>query len=1124
MPEFKVVADYKEAGDQPAAIKALAKGLEDGMNMQTLLGVTGSGKTFTMAKVIEEVQRPALVISHNKTLAAQLFSEFRDYFPNNAVRYFVSFYDYYQPEAYIPSTDTYIEKDLLRNEEIEKYRMMATAALLTRRDVVIVASVSCIYGLGSPDEYENQKLTLSVGQQIRRNSIIRKLVDVRYQRNDYGFSRGCVRARGDVLDIWPPYQETVFRVELFGDEIDRIREIDHLTGEVKKQLEEAVVFPAYHYMAAPERQEDALVAIELELQDRIAWFLKHDKLLEAQRIEQRTRFDLEMIREVGSCQGIENYSRHFEGREKGQPPSCLIDYFPSDFLVFVDESHVTLPQIRGMFHGDRSRKETLVEYGFRLPSALDNRPLRDEEFKSKLKQTIFVSATPGDYEKNSSEQAARAVYRRQEEKREEADLAEYLAKVQKKYKYQGSEEAELAAHLLDLCPALDARKMQLDRALYILWMRHMRGREDDCKAAKKLEAYLRRVQQDECQYDEEKHLASYLRRIQPAPGERSDQNRVEKELAAHVVRIQREYDGDPSGAKAALASHLLQIHEEEKAKAALETYLVKVQEEYKYQGSEEARLAAHFLDLRPALNECEDPDSAEDARKIHLDRIQQEHGYQNSAEAALTSYRLQVQQTPIWRKDLSKAEEALATYLRRVQQDECQYDEEKHLASYLRRIQPAPGERSDRSGIEEALAAYVVRVQREYEDRSAAEKALASYLLCIQPISDDPDDEMEKALASYLLCIQPAPGKRSDRSRVEEELAAHVVRIQREYEDDQSGAEEAELVLHLLQMHPAPGKCGYQHRAAEVLASHLLQMHPAPIECGYQRRAAEVLASHLLHIHQEQKDQAEERQDRPTGVVELVNRPTGLVDPEVSVHPTEGQVDHLIAECRKRVKANQRVLVTTLTKRMSEDLTDYLVDLGLKARYLHSDIDTLERTEILRHLREGKFDILVGINLLREGLDLPEVALVAVLDADKEGFLRSTTSLIQTAGRAARNVESEVIMYADSITRSMRTAMEEMERRRKTQLAYNEKHGIVPQTVIKEIHATLRLDEDGGADEAAASAAEMAAESEAEYDGDISSVIAHLEEEMQKAASELKFEKAAALRDQIEGLRRDFGS
>ena len=657
MNRFQVVSDFQPAGDQPRAIEQLTRGIEEGLDSQTLLGVTGSGKTFSMAHVIQNLQRPALIISHNKTLAAQLFSEFREFFPHNAVRYFVSFYDYYQPEAYIPSTDTFIEKDLLRNEQIEKYRMMATASLLTRRDVVIVASVSCIYGLGNPEEYDKQSVTLKVGERVRRNQVIRDLIDVRYTRNDINFEPGCVRARGDVLEIFPPYQEHAYRVELFGDEIDRIREIDTVSGEILAEPKEVVIFPAYHFMTAPERFEQALLDIETELQERIEWFSRNGKLLEAQRIEQRTRFDLEMLREVGSCQGIENYSRMFDGRKQGEPPFCLLDYFPDDYICFIDESHVTLPQLRGMYHGDRSRKETLVEYGFRLTSALDNRPLRWDELRVKLPQKVFVSATPGPYENETSER-----------------------------------------------------------------------------------------------------------------------------------------------------------------------------------------------------------------------------------------------------------------------------------------------------------------------------------------------------------------------------------------------------------------------------------------------------------------------------IVEQIIRPTGLIDPVMRIHPTEGQIDHLIGECRKRVERKERVLVTTLTKRMSEDLTEYLTEIGLRVRYLHSEIDTVERTEILLGLREGKFDILVGINLLREGLDLPEVSLVAILDADREGFLRSETSLIQTAGRAARNVHSEVILYADRLTDSIKNAMAETDRRRTIQSAHNEAHSITPQSVTRRIAGSLRLETE---DERDLVAPLMVAEG---IDtSDTAAMIAHLEDEMRKAAEGVEFEKAAAIRDQIKELKEDFG-
>ncbi|GIX08151.1 MAG: UvrABC system protein B [Candidatus Poribacteria bacterium] len=659
---FQLVADYEPAGDQPRAIEELVAGLEAGLRDQTLLGVTGSGKTFTMAHVIARVQRPALIISHNKTLAAQLYSEFREFFPYNHVRYFVSFYDYYQPEAYIPATDTYIEKDLLRNEEIEKYRMMATASLLTRRDVIVVASVSCIYGLGSPEEYARQTVALTVGQSVRRSTLLRQLIEIRYKRNDTNLDHGNIRARGDVIEVFPPYMEHLYRIELFGDEVERIRVLEPLTGEVVEEPRQIVIFPAYHFMTAPERFEQALIEIEKELQERVEWFLRQGKLLEAQRLEQRTRYDLEMLREVGTCNGIENYSRHFDGRRPGEPPFCLLDYFPDDYLMFIDESHVTIPQIRGMYHGDRSRKETLVEYGFRLPSALDNRPLRFDEFRAKQPQTIYVSATPGPFELDVSEK-----------------------------------------------------------------------------------------------------------------------------------------------------------------------------------------------------------------------------------------------------------------------------------------------------------------------------------------------------------------------------------------------------------------------------------------------------------------------------VVEQIIRPTGLVDPVMRVHPTRGQIDHLIGECRKRIAKNQRVLVTTLTKRMAEDLTEYLTELGLRVRYLHSEIDTVERTEILKDLREGKFDVLVGINLLREGLDLPEVALVAILDADQQGFLRSATSLIQTAGRAARNVDSEVILYADRVTEAIRQAIEETQRRREIQLRYNEEHGIVPRTVQKEVRRSLRLqEEEEEYDEAEALAPLIVAEELGKLE-EVEALIAELEREMREAAEALEFERAAALRDRIKALREEYG-
>ncbi|HET7560617.1 MAG TPA: excinuclease ABC subunit UvrB [Limnochordia bacterium] len=656
---FELVSDFQAAGDQPEAIDQLVRGIESGLRYQTLLGATGTGKTFTMAKVIERVQRPALVLAHNKTLAAQLCSEFREFFPHNAVRYFISYYDYYQPEAYVPNSDTYIEKDSQINDEIDRLRHAATSALFERRDVLIVASVSCIYGLGSPEDYQALTLNLATGDFRDRNSILRKLVGIQYTRNDIGFGRGTFRVRGDVIEIIPAYGENVIRIELFGDEVERILEVDPITGEVLEVKSALTIYPATHYVTSEDKMKRAIGTIEAELDERLAYFRKHDKLLEAQRLEQRTRYDLEMLREVGFCPGVENYSRHLTGRAPGESPATLLDYFPGDFILFIDESHQTLPQVRGMYHGDRSRKETLVEYGFRLPSALDNRPLTFDEFESHMRQVVFVSATPGPYE------------------------------------------------------------------------------------------------------------------------------------GAHA----------------------------------------------------------------------------------------------------------------------------------------------------------------------QATAEQVIR-------------------------------------------------------------------------------------------------------------------------------------------------------------------PTGLVDPEVEVRPIKGQIDDLVMEIETVTERGERVMITTLTKKMAEELTDYFTELGLKVRWLHSELDAIERTAILRDLRLGVFDVLVGVNLLREGLDLPEVSLVAILDADKEGFLRSDTSLIQTIGRAARNVNGKVIMYADRVTDSMRRAIDETERRRRRQVEFNTAHGITPQTVKKRVHDLIRAEET--LPEAAPSPASSAAAAKAEKlsPDALAAEIKSLEAEMQKAAKELAFERAAQLRDEVKELRR----
>ena len=650
MDHFKLHSEYKMTGDQPQAVEKLAEGIADGLKYQTLMGVTGSGKTFTMANLIQRVQKPTLVISHNKTLAAQLHGEFKEFFPENAVEYFVSYYDYYQPEAYVPSTDTYIEKDSDINAEIEKLRHSATAALAERRDVIIVASVSCIYGLGSPFDYENQMLSLRPGMEKPRRDILRKLVDIQYTRNDMAFERGTFRVRGDVIDIYPAGNDSAVRVELFGDEIESIKEMNPVTGEILGIRNHISIYPASHYVTSPESMERAIRTIDEELTERVQWFKDRGKLLEAQRIEQRTRYDLEMLREIGSCKGIENYSRHLAGNQPGERPYTLIDYFPDDFLVIIDESHVMLPQLRAMYAGDRSRKSSLVEYGFRLPSALDNRPLKFEEFDDLISQVVFVSATPAQYEK------------------------------------------------------------------------------------------------------------------------------------------------------------------------------------------------------------------------------------------------------------------------------------------------------------------------------------------------------------------------------------------------EVSGGISAEQII----------------------------------------------------------------------------RPTGLLDPPIEIVPTEGQIDHLIGRIKKVTACGERVLVTTLTKKMAESLTDYLKGVNIKVRYLHSEVDTLERMEIIRDLRLGVFDVLVGINLLREGLDIPEVSLVAILDADKEGFLRTETSLIQTIGRAARNVDGRVIMYADRVSAAMDVAIKETERRRDIQDAYNRAHGITPESVKKSVRAVIEATKvaEEVSDYVGKSPLELTKKELTEY-------VKKLEKEMKQAAADLQFERAAQLRDRI---------
>jgi excinuclease ABC subunit B len=748
LPEFDLISDFQPTGDQPQAIDQLSRGIKSGLKHQSLLGVTGSGKTFTMANVVQQIQRPTLVMAHNKTLAAQLASEFKEFFPNNAVEYFVSYYDYYQPEAYMPRTDTYIEKDTLVNEDIERLRHSTMQSLLTRRDVLVVASVSCIYGLGDPEDYGQSSVSLRVGETYKRDKILRRLTDIYYERNDYDLAAGKFRVRGDTLEVHPSSQEIVVRISFWGDEVERITEVDPLTGEVLADRASVEIYPARYFVTSRQKLEAALHDIAAELEERVALFEAQDKLLEAQRLRQRTQYDIEMLSETGFCSGVENYSRHLSRREPGSTPWTLLDYFPDDFVCFVDESHMTIPQVRGMFNGDRARKDVLVEFGFRLPSALDNRPLMFNEYEERLGQTIYVSATPSAYE--------------------------------------------------------------------------------------------------------------------------------------YTVSRVPESDATP--------------------------------------------VSAFWV--------------------------------------------------PDWERRLSP---------------------------------PRP---------------------------SAA---------------------------------------RENGQTAGEKMTAAVARAK-------DGTEP-----------PLP--LGEAARNERVRGAHELTStpHPNPLPEGE--------GGPLIEVY---------------GAEQLI-RPTGLLDPEIEVKPTRGQIDDLMAQIAQRTARSERVLVTTLTKRMAEDLADFLREANVKVHYLHSEVDTLERVEILRDLRLGVYDVVVGINLLREGLDLPEVSLVAILDADKEGYLRSNSSLIQTIGRAARHVDGHVIMYADQLTESMRRAIDETYRRRAKQQAYNEAHGITPMGIrkaIRDITERVRAvakahDETAGVTRAADLPKD-----------ELYRLIKDLEAQMKEAARALEFERAALLRDQVIELRR----
>jgi excinuclease UvrABC helicase subunit UvrB len=811
MQKFVLKSDFSPKGDQSKAIKGLVDGLNRKYKDQTLLGVTGSGKTFTMAKIIESVQRPTLIISHNKTLAAQLYGEFKQFFPDNAIHYFVSYYDYYQPEAYIPQSDTYIEKEATINEEIDRLRHSATQSLLNRSDVLIVASVSCIYGLGDKASYKALSKVFKVGQKIKRNEILRQLIQIQYERNDKEFYRGKVRVRGEMIDIHLATGEAVVRILSYGDEIEKVL-IFNIKPDIKNpiwaldlrsrdaiELEEVIVLPAKHFMTPEVRLKNALSKIRKELVLRLKQLKKQKKKLEAYRLEKKTNYDLEMIEEVGYCNGIENYSRHLSERKEGDPPETLMDFFPKDYLVFIDESHVTLPQVRGMYAGDQSRKQTLVDFGFRLPSAKDNRPLNFEEFNKKINQAIYVSATPNEYEIKNS------VY---------------------KINYK---ENVVIIH------GSSGRSKVNDLNYVVPNRRHWHGWLEDSLRDKKIDVF------NPCMPNDWK------------PDYKEWEKIIKNKINQDTILV----------ATSAGASFVL-----------------------KWLSKNENIKIKKLIINAPSYLLAENEDSMKDLVNFKLDK----------------------------------------------------------------------------------------KINNQIKDGTTVF------------ISNDLEHRVKSA------------------ELISDKLGVKLIRLKDRghfcISDNKSNKKFPELLLEIKK-----------------------------------------------HLTKDNKT--------VFAVVEQVIRPTGLIDPEVDVRPKKNQIPDLIKEIKERVRNKQRVLITTLTKRMAEELTEYLVEYKMKVQYLHSEVKTLDRVDILRDLREGKYDVLVGINLLREGLDLPEVSLVVILDADIGGFLRHKTALIQTMGRAARHVDGKVIMYADKITLAMSFAISETKRRRKIQIAYNKKHKIIPKTIKAEFHESM---------------------------------------------------------------------
>ena len=1038
--DFKLISPYRPTGDQPEAIDELSRGILDGTPYQTLLGVTGSGKTFTMANVIERVQKPTLILSHNKTLAAQLYNEFKSFFPENAVEYFVSYYDYYQPEAYIPSTDTYIEKDLAINEEIDRLRLSTTSALLSgRKDVIVVSSVSCLYGIGNPEDFHSNVIDIKVGDNIGRNRLLRHFVDSLYSRNEIELNRGNFRVKGDTVDIYLAYDDVIVRIEFWGEEIESIRTIDPATGNSTGTFDAYKIFPANLFVTTKERIDKAIGEIEIDLGKQVEFFKSIGKNLEAKRLYERVTYDVEMIREIGHCSGIENYSRYFDGREAGTRPFCLLDYFPKDFLTIIDESHVTVPQIRAMYGGDRSRKMNLVEYGFRLPAAVDNRPLKFDEFEGLARQIIYVSATPADYELEKSEGiVVEQVIRptglldpiievrpslnqiddllEEIQLRIERDERVLVTTLTKRMAEELNAYLELSRGILDGTPYQTLLGVTGSGKTFTMANVIERVQKPTLILShnKTLAAQLYNEFKSFFPENAVEYFVSYYDYYQPEAYIPSTDTYIEKDLA-----INEEIDRLRLSTTSALLSGRKDVIVVSSVSCLYgignpEDFHSNVIDIKVGDNIGRNRLLRHFVDSLYSRNE------------IELNRGN--FRVKGDTVDIYLAYDDVIVRIEFWGEEIES----------------------------IRTIDPATGNSTGTFDAYKIFPANLFVTTKERIDKAIGE------------IEIDLGKQVE-----FFKSI----GKNLEAKRLYERVTYDVEMIREighcsgieNYSRYFDGREAGTRPFCLLDYFPKDFLTIIDE--SHVTVPQIRAMYGGDrsrkmnlVEYGFRLPAAvdnrplkfdefEGLARQIIYVSATPADYELEKSEGI--VVEQVIRPTGLLDPIIEVRPSLNQIDDLLEEIQLRIERDERVLVTTLTKRMAEELNAYLAKLDINCNYIHSDVDTLDRIKILDDLRAGVYDVLIGVNLLREGLDLPEVSLVAILDADKEGFLRSHRSLTQTVGRAARNLNGRVIMYADRITESMQKTIDETNRRREKQLAYNEENHITPQAIQKSKSSVL---------------------------------------------------------------------